>query len=114
MSVDARTFGPRIKAAREHRGWNQRSLARASGLSQSTLQRLETLERTATIPELIRIAAALGTTVGDVTGESPVRDRLVYAARTSDDAAADAMKERLAFYLEMDASFDELGYSTSE
>ena len=113
MAVDALTFGPRIRAARERRGWKQRALAKASGLSQSTLHRLESRDRTATIPELIKIADALGTTLGDLTGESPVRGRLVYAARTSDDAAADEMKERLAFYLEMDAYFDELGVAAA-
>lgn len=113
MSVDALTFGPRIRAARERRGWKQRPLAEASGLSQPTISRLEAQQgRAASIPELIKIAAALGTTLGDLTGESPVRNRLVYAARTDDDAAAEEMKERLAFYLEMDAYFDELGYST--
>ena len=112
MAVDALTFGPRIRAARERRGWKQRPLAKASGLSQATLHRLETQDRTATIPELIRIAAALGTTLGDLTGESPVRDRLIYAARTSDNTAAEEMKERLALYLEMDAYFDDLGYTT--
>lgn len=111
--VDALAFGPRIRAARERKGWKQRPLATASGLSQSTLQRLETQERTATIPELLRIAAALGTTLGDLTGESPVRDRLVYAARTSDDTAAEQMKERLAVFLEMDATFEELGYTAT-
>ncbi|TPG17044.1 helix-turn-helix domain-containing protein [Pedococcus bigeumensis] len=113
MTVDALTYGPRIRAARERRGLKQRPLAVASGLSQPVLHRLEAAERTATVPELIRIAAALGTTLGDLTGHSPVRDRLVFAARTNDDAAAEEMKERLAYYLEMDAYFDELGYSAT-
>ena len=113
MSVDALTFGPRIRAARERQGWNQRRLATQADLSQTMVSHIEGQNRTANVPELLKIAAALGTTLGDLTGGSPVRDRLVYAARTSDNATAEAMKDRLAFYLEMDAHFEDLGYSAT-
>lgn len=111
--VDALTFGPRVRAARDRHAWDQRRLATEAGLSQSMVSNIETQKRTATIPELIKIAAALGTTIGDLTGESPVRDRLVYAARTTNNANAEAMKDRLAYYLEMDAHFEDLGYTTT-
>lgn len=113
MSVDALTFGPRIKAARDRQGWNQRRLAAEAGLSQTMLSHIEAQKRTASVPELLKVAAALGTTLGDLTGGSPVRDRLTYAARTNDDATAEAMKDRLAYYLEMDAHFEDLGYSAT-
>ena len=113
MAYDALAFGLRVRAARERQGWTQRRLAAESGISQPMIARIESQERTAKVPELIKVAAALGTTLGDLTGESPVRDRLVYAARTSDNAAADAMKDRLAFYLEMDAYFESLGCSAT-
>ncbi|GAB7002618.1 hypothetical protein JCM18899A_00890 [Nocardioides sp. AN3] len=111
--MQAPTFGPRVKAARDRAHLDQRELAAASGVSQSALSRIENGSKTPTIPELIKIAAGIGTTLGDLTGQSPVRDRLVYAARTTNDAAAEAMKDRLAFYLEMDAHFEDLGYSAT-
>lgn len=111
--VDALTFGTRIRQARERQGWTQRRLASEAALSQTMVSHIEAKKRPATIPELLKIAAALGTTLGDLTGESPVRDRLLYAARTNEDTRAEEMKNRLAYYLEMDAHFETLGYSAS-
>lgn len=113
MVASALTFGQRVEAARRRGGLTQRDLGAVSGLSASTINRVETAKKSPSIPELLKIAAGLGTTLGALTGESPVRDRLTFAARTTNDATAEDMKDRLAYYLEMDAHFEEFGHSTS-
>ncbi len=113
MATSAPAFGHRVKAARTRGRLDQRQLAVASGVSQAEISRIENDKKSPTIPELLKIAAGLGTTLGALTGESLVRDRLTFAARTTNDATAEVMKDRLAYYLEMDAHFEDLGYATS-
>lgn len=112
MVITAEVTAPRIRAARLRQGWDQRKLESESGVSQSTLSRIESGKRVPSMPEILQLAAALGTSLGSLTGQSPVRERLVFAARTQDDQAAEALKDRLAFYLEMDAQFEALGYAS--
>lgn len=113
MVSTAPAFGQRVRAARTRARLDQRELAAASGVSQAEISRIETDKKSPTIPELLKIAAGLGTTLGVLTGESLVRDRLTFAARTTNDATAEVMKDRLAYYLEMDAHFADLGYPAS-
>lgn len=57
-------LGPRIKAAREERGWSQYDLARLSGVSQSAIAKIETGARRRTSGDVLhKLAAALDTTV---------------------------------------------------
>ena len=56
----------KIRAARKGRGISQRDLARALGMSQSTLSRIERGERRVSVDRLIAIARALGVRPADM------------------------------------------------
>ena len=58
----------RIRAARQGRGISQRELARAVGVAQSTLSRIERGERRVSVDRLIAIARALGVRPSDMMG----------------------------------------------
>lgn len=113
MDLDAGVVGARVRAARERQRWNQRTLADSAGLSQATLSRIESGGRLPSMPEMLQLAAALGTSLGDLTGQSAVRARLTCAARSEDDAVAEALRDRMAFYLEMDAQFAAGGHAVT-
>lgn len=100
----------RVKRYREALGLNQRDAADAAGISQSMWFRIESGEKEPTLGQLSSIASALGCTLESFTDESPVRDRLQVAARTSktnlsaaERIAFDDIKERLTFMMEVDA-----------
>lgn len=59
--------------------------------------------------ELISIAWALGCSLGELAGNSPVADRLVCSARTTGSDAMVAMRAELTHYFELDAYLDEQG-----
>lgn len=63
MSVS--TFGARMKALREQRGWSQAQLAEAVGISQVSIAKIEKGGET---KHGAKIAAALGTSVEALTG----------------------------------------------
>lgn len=56
----------RIRAARQARCISQRDLARALGMAQSTLSRIERGERRVSVDQLIEIARALGVRPADM------------------------------------------------
>lgn len=56
----------KIRAARKERGVSQRDLARALGMAQSTLSRIERGERRVSVDRLIAIARALGVRPADM------------------------------------------------
>ena len=56
----------KIRAARKERGISQRDLARALGMAQSTLSRIERGERRLGVDQLIAIARALGVSPSDM------------------------------------------------
>lgn len=56
----------RIRAVRKERGVSQRELARALGVSQSTLSRIERGERRVSVDRLVAIARALGVRPSDM------------------------------------------------
>lgn len=56
----------KIRAARQRRGMSQRDLARALGMAQSTLSRIERGERRVSVDRLIEIARALGVRPADM------------------------------------------------
>lgn len=101
--------GLRIAARRDAAGLSQRELAGQAGMSQSTLVRTERGDREATMTELLALADALGTTYGDLIGDSEVRDRLRHAGRADSSSDFEAMKDRMAFYFELDAFLDRFG-----
>lgn len=102
-------LGSRIVERRERAGLSQRNLADAAGMSQPTLVRSERGERSITVDELHALAGALGTTYGDLVGDSEVRDRLLFAGRAESPRDFEAMKDRMAFYFEFDAFLDRFG-----
>ncbi|MHA7295219.1 helix-turn-helix transcriptional regulator [Arthrobacter sp. HLT1-21] len=100
MAVDV---GRRIAERRDEAGMNQRELEVATGISQSTLCRIENGSRPARLDEVISIAWALGCPVEAILDENPVRDRVLVASRANASTAdAAAVRLRLTQFLEMD------------
>jgi len=58
------TFGERVRAQREERGWSQHELSRRSGVSNVKICRIEAGQRTITLDTAQKLAKAL-----DFTGE---------------------------------------------
>lgn len=103
------TLGDRIKRARATWDRSQRDLEAETGISQATLSRIESGERPAKMNEVLSLSWALGYTVAELTGHSPVRERVECAARAGDGADMAAMQEELTHFLELDAYLDEQG-----
>ncbi|MBG0738892.1 helix-turn-helix transcriptional regulator [Paeniglutamicibacter antarcticus] len=101
MAVD---IGRRIAERRNEAGLNQRDLENLTGISQSTLCRIENGSRAARMDDIISIAWALGCPVEAILDENPVRDRVLVASRANTSTAdAAAVKRKLTLFLEMDA-----------
>jgi Zn-dependent peptidase ImmA (M78 family)/DNA-binding Xre family transcriptional regulator len=84
VDVDLRAVGARVRAAREQAGLPQRALEGATGISQSTLHRVEIGKHTtATLADFDRIAQALSVRLDELLYGSPVRERARVAARTA-------------------------------
>lgn len=101
--------GARIESARERLGISQRALARKAGLSQSTLSRIESGERTPKMSEIILIAGVLGCSVSEISEHSAVRDRVVCFARAENGSDMSGLRGELVHLLELDAYLDEYG-----
>ena len=101
------TTGARIAQRRNAAGLTQRDLEQKTGISQSTLNRIERDAREAKMGELVAIAWATGTTYGDLVGDSEVRDRLQFAGRVGSADAFEAMKNEAAFFFELDDYLDQ-------
>lgn len=95
-------MGVRIGRARAAAGLSQRALADMTGISQSTLSRIITGQRTAKLPELMAIAWATGVTVAELAGTGTVTERVECAARATNHADMDGMREALLHFLELD------------
>lgn len=101
MSVDV---GRRIAERRMEAGLSQRDLENLTGISQSTLHRIESGGRPARMDDVISISWALGCPVEAILDENPVRDRVLVASRANTTTAdAAAVKKKLTQFLEMDA-----------
>jgi predicted transcriptional regulator len=59
-----------VKVWREHRGLTQQALARAAGLPQSTIARLEGGARKGTVEQMRKLAGALGINLDTLCGAS--------------------------------------------
>lgn len=94
--------GARIERARAMAGLSQRALADITGISQPTLSRVVSGQRTAKIPELVAIAWATGITVAELAGTGTVAERVECAARATNHADMDRMREALLHFLELD------------
>lgn len=70
------TLGERLRVARERRGWSQTQLAARSGVSNSLISRIERDEvKSPGHDKLMKLAAALGIEVAELTGEQPMARR---------------------------------------
>lgn len=94
--------GMRIERARTAAGLSQRALADITGISQPTLSRVVSGQRTAKMPELVAIAWATGVTVAELAGTGTVAERVECAARATNHADMDSMREALLHFLELD------------
>ncbi len=95
-----------LQSALSSAGFSQRALADGTGISQSTLNRILSGERVAKLPEIILMADALGCTVRQLTGTA-LSHRVQCAARCSDGASMEAMRQRLLHFMELDAYLDD-------
>ena len=95
-------LGPRLRAARQHRGWTLDELAGRAGLSPSTLSRLESGKRQASLELLLPLTRQLGIRVDDllapqdqdprVRRTSVTRDGLTIAPLTREASEVRAFK----------------------
>ncbi|MBF6411776.1 helix-turn-helix domain-containing protein [Nocardia cyriacigeorgica] len=85
-SVDAviEQIAPRLRRAREKKGVSLAELARATGISTSTLSRLESAQRKPSLELLLPITAALGVPLDEIVASprivDPVRPRQAQTA----------------------------------
>ncbi|NSC20231.1 helix-turn-helix transcriptional regulator [Streptomyces albus subsp. chlorinus] len=76
-------FAPRMRRLRRRSGLSLEAAARRAGLSPAHLSRLETGKRQPSLPLLLTLARAYGTTVGDLLGETAAAaDPVVRGAET--------------------------------
>ena len=101
-AIVAADVGSRIERARVAAGLSQRALADATGISQSTLSRVISGQRPAKVPELIAIGWATGATMAELAGTGTVAERAEGAARATNHADMDGMREALLHFLELD------------
>ncbi|MFE7193644.1 helix-turn-helix domain-containing protein [Kitasatospora sp. NPDC057541] len=65
-------MGPRLRTARERRGATLTDVSRTTGISLSTLSRIETGRRKPTLEVLLRLAKAYGSSLDELAGTAPV------------------------------------------
>lgn len=84
-------MGPRLRAAREQRGTTLTGVSCATGISLSTLSRIETGRRKPTLEVLLKLAKAYDASLAELTGTAPVSvpgSRPASAPRRSGDDKA--------------------------
>lgn len=99
-------IGPRLRAARQSRGWTLEELAGSTGMSASTLSRLESGKRQASLELLLPLTRRLGMRIDDLlpgeTADPRVRraverrDGMVVAPLTLEHAPVKTYKIRYA------------------
>lgn len=75
-------IGPRLRAARQARGWTLDDLATRAGVSASTLSRLESGKRQASLELLVPIVRRLGIRIDDLLPDEPADPRVHRPATT--------------------------------
>ncbi|WP_107705983.1 helix-turn-helix domain-containing protein [Nocardioides allogilvus] len=109
MTTTTVSSGARIESVRERLGMSQRALARKAGLSQPTLSRIESGERTPKMSEIILLADVLGCSVSEIPEHSAVRDRVVCFARAENGSDMSGLRSELVHLIELDAYLDAYG-----
>ncbi|MDX3235314.1 helix-turn-helix transcriptional regulator [Streptomyces sp. ME03-5709C] len=64
-------MGPRLRAAREHHGATLAGVSRATGISTSTLSRIETGRRKPTLEVLLQLSKEYGVCLDELAGTAP-------------------------------------------
>lgn len=108
MSVPGAEIGKRIVDARKAVGMTQRDLASETELSQSTIQRIEKGERTASRLELVLIADGCGVLVDDLLGTNNIADEVRCAGRT-DEPGSKELADYLIYAFGVARRLDQLG-----
>lgn len=103
----ATNVGALIERARVAADLSQRALADATGISQSTLSRIISGDRTAKMPEIVLIARATGHTIPQLTGNGTVADRAQCAARATNGSGMEGMRAALLDFLELNDYLDD-------
>jgi Zn-dependent peptidase ImmA (M78 family)/transcriptional regulator with XRE-family HTH domain len=107
MDYDPTELGQRLLAARVRAGWSQREAAERTGVPQSTITRME---RGRTVRETLRVLDDLATGYGERLDHllygSPVRERVLAAARTATACDTEGALTRAVELLEFDDSLD--------
>lgn len=93
----------------ELRRISERQLAEKTGISQATLSRIISGDRTAKMPELILIAKELGCPFSYMTG-SELSQRIPSTAYTNKDSDTRTIHQRLLFLMEIDTLLSNLGF----
>lgn len=84
MTTDLERVGPRLRAARQQRGWTLADLAGRAGMSVSTLSRLEAGRRQASLELLVPLVSVLDMRLDDLVRGEPVDPRVRRATRRRD------------------------------
>lgn len=66
-------MGPRLRAAREHHGATLTAVSRTTGISTSTLSRIETGRRKPTLEVLLQLSKEYGVSLDELAGTAPAR-----------------------------------------
>jgi|AntAceMinimDraft_5_1070358.scaffolds.fasta_scaffold66207_2 transcriptional regulator with XRE-family HTH domain len=101
-------IGKRLVAAREAVGLSQRDLEQYAGISQSTIHRIETGHRAASILELSTLADACGVLIADLQGTNALAEQVLCAGRT-DNAGSRALADYMIYAFGLAQRLDELG-----
>lgn len=84
MDAELSQIGPRLRAARRERGWTLEDLAARAGMSVSTLSRLESGKRQASLALLLPLTRRLGIRIDDLLPESSIDPRVRRAVERRD------------------------------
>ena len=102
--------GVRVREQRIRRGLSLRDLATKCGLSYSRISRIErNFASSIELIEIFRLAKALNVEATWIIEGSPIRDRIIAAARTSRAKEVDQAVDKLLDIFEIDAAFNEVG-----
>lgn len=82
--MDVDRVGLRLRTARQQLGWTLADLAGKVGMSASTLSRLESGQRQASLELLVPLVTVLGLTLDDLVRADPVDPRVRRATRRRD------------------------------
>lgn len=95
-SADLSSVAPRLRSLRRRRGLTLEAAAQRLALSPAYLSRLETGGRQPSLPLLLTLARAYGTTVSDLLGEAPPEREAVIRAGDPGAVGADGWTYRQA------------------